>query len=164
MFYVCAVQAGGIGGAAEAGSQEEEQELTRHAIRHRVRLLQQTQLNLGKNMLFPQVVAQRMDIFMDRKISQGDFGLIIFTYMDNTAEHVDLQLLCEDDIEKSVLCRQDLISFQAHRTIVKERIAFKRSCRPALKLVAPGSGPAEEDQDQARAQGSPRYWRGRWRG
>ena len=38
---------------------------------------------------------------MDRKISQGNFGLIIFTYMDNIAEHVDLQLLCEDDIEKS---------------------------------------------------------------
>ena len=44
-------------------------------------------------------------------------------------------------------------------------VKIKRFSRlPALRFVAPGSVRAEEDQDQARGQGSLQCWRGKWRG
>ena len=42
------------------------------------------------------------------------------------------------------------------------KVVVKIFCRPGLMLVALESVPTEEDQDQARDQGSPLCWQGRW--
>ena len=98
----------------------------------------------------------------------------VYRIYNNNAENVNLQLFCEDDIEESesVLFRADehLVLFQAHQTIKyfwkfsTQKTPVRRSCRPALRLVAQGSVRAEEGQDRAKDQGSPLCWRGRWLG
>ena len=137
----------------------------------------------------PEHVAQTLNSIFQ----WGDFNLGTFTFNPNSMKisnwttnvanqsHNDLdwaglRILSQIHISRKlrvfgvkfwtqvIVCVRNLTFRNSADNCEKCSTGVKRSCRPALKLVAPGSGPAEEDQDQARAQGSHRYWRGRWRG
>ena len=70
-------------------------------------------------------------------------------------------------VQGNPLCWQErwLFFFRwAKKEKKKHKVMVKIFWRRGLMLVAQGSVPTEEDQDQARDQGIPQCWQGRWQG